>query len=198
MIKTDWRTISVTLGLGVLAMGMVLCAGTEPSARRLPVDLQGRAVNPLKAFQAQATVLVFIRTDCPICNRYAPVIQGLNKKYSPRDVAFWLVFPDPSETASSVRRYLSQYGYHCKALLDPGRTLVKLAGVRITPEAAVLSRDRTLLYHGRIDNWYVDFGKSRLAPTIHDLDNVIENALAGNPIAEKTAPAVGCYISDLE
>jgi hypothetical protein len=41
-------------------------------------------------------VLVFVRTDCPISNRYAPELRRLQDRFAPRGMAFWLVYPDPA------------------------------------------------------------------------------------------------------
>jgi hypothetical protein len=76
--------------------------------------------------------------------------------------------------------------------------LVKKAHVEITPEAAVFNRERKLVYHGRTDNWYVEFGSPRPAPTKHELSDAIQAAMAGKPVAENAVRGVGCYISDLE
>ncbi|HEX8894628.1 MAG TPA: hypothetical protein VF783_14950, partial [Terriglobales bacterium] len=75
---------------------------------------------------------------------------------------------------------------------------VKLSEVEITPEAAVFDAKGELIYHGRIDNWYKDFGHARPAPTTHELDEAIEAALnSGRPVPASVG-GVGCYISDLQ
>jgi hypothetical protein len=76
--------------------------------------------------------------------------------------------------------------------------LVKQSRVSITPEAAVFDANHHLIYHGRIDDLYQDFGRSRPAATTHELDDAIRAAIAGKTLPADTAPAVGCYISDLE
>jgi len=58
----------------------------------------------------------------------------------------------------------------------------------------VFAGDGRLVYHGRIDDWYEDFGRARPAPTTHELSEAIEAAIAGKNIAKATAPAVGCFI----
>ncbi len=68
---------------------------------------------------------------------------------------------------------------------------------QVTPEVAVFDARSRLVYHGRIDNWYADFGRSRPAPTTHDLDVAIRATLSGKPPALGVTDAVGCYISDL-
>ena len=63
---------------------------------------------------------------------------------------------------------------------------------------AVFSESGKLVYHGRIDNWYEDFGRSRPAPTTHELEDAIRNTLDGKSTSPEHARAVGCYISDLK
>ena len=82
-------------------------------------------------------------------------------------------------------------------LRDPQHDLVKIGKVEITPEVAVFNAQRELVYHGRIDNWYKDFGRARPAPTTHELDNALQSALKGGP-APASVGGVGCYISDLQ
>jgi hypothetical protein len=68
----------------------------------------------------------------------------------------------------------------------------------VTPEAAVYTPDHRLVYRGRIDDWYVDFGKPRAAPTTHDLEDALEAVLGGRPVADARTTAVGCFIGDLK
>ena len=88
------------------------------------VDFAGKPVHLFDGSDAKTTVLIFIRTDCPISNRYAPEIQRLYREYSPR-AAFYLVYPDATETAEVVHKHMTEYGYVFDALRDPGHELVK-------------------------------------------------------------------------
>ena len=160
-------------------------------------DLTGKTVDPFREASGKVVVLVFLRTDCPISNRYAPTIQELSARYS-RQAAFWLVYPDKKISAAVIRKYLQDYGYKLPALRDPQRVLVARGRVQVTPEVAVFDIRGRLVYHGRIDNWYEDFGRSRSAPTTHDLDDAIRATLSGKPPAATVTDAVGCYISDLQ
>src|ERR1700753_20261 len=53
------------------------------------VDLDGTVVDPLKASAGKVVVLIFVRVDCPISNRYSPTIQKINREYAGR-AAVWL------------------------------------------------------------------------------------------------------------
>ena len=162
------------------------------------MDLAGRPVDPLHDPAARLSVLVFVQADCPLSNRYAPEVQRLQERFKPQGVVFWLVYPDATETADTVRRHLQEYGHRSNAARDPGLVLVRKAKARVTPEAAVFGPDERLLYHGRIDDRYPEIGRARAAASSHDLEAALEAALAGRTLAQEEAPAVGCFIADLE
>ena len=172
-------------------------AGVRASQPPAGVDLAGKEVDPLQADAGKPVVLIFIRTDCPISNRYAPTIQQLSAQYAEK-VGFWLVYPDKSESSAAIEQHLHAYGYKLPALHDPEHALVKLGHAEITPEVAVFDAGGVLVYHGRIDNWYVTFGRTRPAPTTHELDDALQAVSKGSKPQVATAGAVGCYISDLE
>jgi hypothetical protein len=143
------------------------------------------------------TVLVFIRTDCPISNRYAPEIQRLSQEFR-KQAKFWLIYPEKAESASRIREHGEEFHYTMPALRDVHHSLVTRAQATITPEAAVFERSGKLIYHGRIDNWYEELGRSRAKPTTHELEEAIRKTVAGETISAAHANAVGCYISDLK
>jgi hypothetical protein len=159
-------------------------------------DLTGKPVDPIASSRGRVVVLLFVRTDCPISNRYAPAVQHLAEQYRGK-VNFWLVYPDPAESPARIRMHLDEFHYNLPALRDTRHELVTLAQATITPEAAVFNSSGARVYHGRIDNWYEDFGHSRLAPTTHELNDAVVAALGGKPMSPDHANAVGCYISDL-
>jgi hypothetical protein len=167
------------------------------SSSETALDLSGKAVDPLKAAAGKIVILIFVRMDCPISNRYAPTIQRIISTYEGK-VAFWLVYPDKTETADMIRKHDAEYGYKISALRDTDHALVRESQVKITPEVAVFDASERLVYHGRIDNWYVDFGRARSVATTHELDDAIQAALAGKLPSVRATDAIGCYISDLE
>ena len=158
------------------------------------LDLKGKPADPFSE-PGKATVLVFLSTDCPIANRYAPEIQRLAKEFGSRGMKFWLVYPDADTSPSAILRHTKEYRFTLRALRDPWHVLVGRAQVRVTPEVAVFHHDGRLLYHGRIDDRFVDFGKERASPTQHDLREAMEAVLADKPVSRASTRAVGCYIS---
>ena len=176
----------------------LLAACSEPPAApgiELP-DLAGTLVDPL-ASDADATVFVFARTDCPISNRYAPEVRRIHESFAAQSVAFWLVYVDPNESVEEINRHIAEYGYELDVLRDPEHRLVDRTGVRVTPEVAVFSNRGEMVYRGRIDNRFPDFLKARAAATVHDLVQALEATLDGKAVENPRTDAVGCYIEDL-
>lgn len=181
----------------IIAAWLVSFVPVIAKAQNTGQNLAGNSVDPLKAAAGKVVVLIFVRTDCPISNRYAPTIQRLSAEHAGKAV-FWLVYPSKAESAESIRKHERAYGYKLGALRDPRHVLVKESQVQITPEVAVFDATRRLVYHGRIDNLYEDIGRARSAATTHELSDAIEAAFTGKTLAANTKPAVGCTISDLE
>jgi len=165
-------------------------------ARQSVIDIHGSAEELLAQGRGKVLVFVFVRTDCPISNRYAPLLQEMNKKYG-QQALFRVVFPDRNESRDKIQHYLEEYGYRLAAVRDLDHALVKKSMAKATPEAAVFDAKGQLVYHGRIDNLYEHIGQSRRAATTHELADAIEAASKGVNPPVSTAEAVGCFISDL-
>lgn len=186
------------LGSNLLFAAMLVAASAFASGgAHTAFDLKGNAVDPFKASQGKLVVFLFVRTNCPISNRYAPAIQRMSTAHATA-VRFWLVYPDKNEPAEKIEAHDREYHYEIPALRDPNHELVKLSEVTVTPEAAVFTPEGRLVYHGRIDNWFVDMSRARSAPTTHDLEEAIEAAAKDPTASISSQPAVGCYISDLD
>jgi thiol-disulfide isomerase/thioredoxin len=147
--------------------------------------------------QYKATVFIFVAIDCPNSNTYAPILARLYREYSPRDVAFYNVYSDPSESADAVRKHDSDFLVPFPALLDTHQTLARQTGARSTPEAVILGPDGQQLYRGRVDDRFVDFGKTRFHPTQDDLGEALDAILQGKPVPHPVTKVLGCAIPGL-
>jgi hypothetical protein len=163
---------------------------------RVP-NLDGTLVDPFQmAPGTKATVFLFVSTDCPISNRYAPDVRRLHDTYAKNGVAFWLVYPNPADSTADIRDHLTAFSYPGSALRDPRHDLVKQAGATITPEAAVYDSHGGLTYRGRIDDRYSAVGVEKAMATKHDLQDAIAATLAGKPVTQRFTQAVGCFVAD--
>ena len=158
------------------------------------LDAAGRRHTAREWKEARAVALFFIAAECPISNRYAPEINRIVADYATRGVAFYGVHSDQDVGAEASRRHARDYGFDFPVLLDPAQTLANQTGVTLTPTAVILSPAGELLYRGRIDNRYLDFGKYRSAGVKPDLRLALDAVIAGKPVAEKYTKSIGCAL----
>ncbi len=185
-----------SLLVAVLFAAATACTDASNSPAFVDV-LSGAAVDPLSPPPGGVAVLLFITSDCPVANGYAPQIKAMIASLKDRPVKFTLVHIDPDLTQDSARKHAADYGYDGTIVLDRTHELVTRVGVTITPEAAVYSADGKLQYRGRINNWYGDIGRKRPEPTKHELRDAIEAVLKNEPVAVSRTEAVGCTIEPL-
>lgn len=161
------------------------------------LDLAGNSRDPFQS-PARARVFIFVRTNCPISNRYAPELRRIYGQYEDQSVEFWLVYPDPLETAADISKHVADYGFPGNPIRDPYHELVKRAHAITAPEAAVFDSKGKLVYHGRIDDLWVDVGIARPMARTHDLEDAISAVLEGRPVKQPEARAIGCSIADVK
>ena len=186
------------------ALACVFTITSVSRAQRAPsaygYDLNGQPVTHLAAPGTEAVVLFFVASDCPISNRYLPEIQRLEKKFAAQHVVFWFVYPNVGETSDAVHQHVAAYGAEQHILLDPHHQLVALSHAKVTPESAILVPERggeeplRTVYHGRIDDRYVQIGQERPSATQHDLERAIVDVLHHRSVQPADGPAVGCGI----
>ena len=146
---------------------------------------------------AKATVLFFLTYDCPISNRYAPEINRIVAQYRKQNIAFYFVYADSAGTNAQTRKHLKAFGFSAPGMRDTKHKLVKLTGVTVTPEVAVLTPAGKRVYRGRIDNRILAFGKQRDKPTVFDLRSALDAVLQQKPVQTAQTEAIGCFIPSL-
>ncbi len=186
--------ILVRFCAGLFALASIASAAAGIQS---PVDLTGKPSDPF-ASPARARVFLFVRTDCPITNRYAPELKRLSREFQGQKVDFWIVYPDATETPAAIQEHIKEYQFPGTPLRDPGHELVKRARATVSPEAAVFDPAGKLMYHGRIDDRYLEIGMARRTAETHDLENAISAVLDGKPVAHAETRAVGCALADVE
>jgi hypothetical protein len=166
-------------------------------------DIDGRDVTSLARPDAGTKgtafiAAIFVATDCPLSNRYLPLLARMSTQFAPQGVLLWLVYPKPGDNFAAVRVHQSKYpAASLPQLIAPDPRFLAHAHVHVTPEAAIFQRDamqRPVLWHGRIDDRYLNFGTQRPAATRHDLADALNAVLAGRQPTPPVAPPIGCAI----
>ncbi|MBA3725533.1 MAG: redoxin domain-containing protein [Armatimonadetes bacterium] len=154
------------------------------------------AITALNSKAGKAIVLLFVAVDCPISNRYAPEIARIVDEYGRKRLKFFRVYVDASVTRDQIAEHGKDFSLRFPAVLDDKHDLVRKVGASVTPQAAVIGADGTLLYRGRIDDLYSDHGRFKERATRQDLRVALDEILAGKPVTEKRSLAIGCSIPD--
>jgi hypothetical protein len=158
-------------------------------------DIDGILREPLKVEKGHVEALFFVTNDCPVSNYYSHEIRRICDDYAQRGVGCTLVYTDPTMTDAQAREHAKEYGHGAyPKIVDRDRVLVKATGAAINPTAVVVGPDESIVYRGRIDNFYAAIGRPRRVVTRHDLRDALDAVMAGKPVTEQEAPAVGCYI----
>jgi hypothetical protein len=158
-------------------------------------DLDGRLRRPFEP-SGTASLLIFVTSDCPISNGYAPEIRNVCSGYAPKGVDCLLVYEDPGLDAAAARDHLAAYRYgRMAAAIDRERAVARAAMASVTPEAVLIGADGAIRYRGRIDNLHVAPGRRRPAATVHDLRDALDAVVAGRKVAQPVTEAVGCFIT---
>jgi hypothetical protein len=170
----------------------LLTQGAQPLEKLSMPDIHGHACAPLKS--DRTVCLIFVLTDCPIANQYAPEIKRIVGDYQKRGVDFYLVDVDEELSTRDAVKHAREYGFQVPTLLDPHKSSANRLKVTVSPEAVVWSKSK-VQYRGRIDDLFPSLGIRRQRATVHDLRDALSAVLAGKPVPNSMMPAVGCVIA---
>src|SRR6202044_3399326 len=170
--------------LRVLLAGVLACAAAFAAQRPQFAlrDTGGVIHSPEEWNGKKAVVVFFTTTDCPLSNNEVPEMNRTRRDYEAKGVAFYAVQADTTIADADVVQHTKEYQFSFPVLFDPHQILVKMTGATTIPSAAVLSRDGTLLYLGRIDNRVEDFNVRRQEPTRFELREALDSILNGEPV----------------
>ncbi len=183
-------------------MGSVGCAASSPIE-----SASEHVLDPLAppADGSSWRVVTFITTDCPIANSYAPEMGRLRSEFEPRGVTFYFghVHPDTGKAAALEHARAHDLPWE-RIFIDRDQELARRFGIRVTPETVLLrwhapeggadSGSWRVIYQGRIDDRYRDFGERSFAPGRRDLALALDAALRGEAPPLARTDAVGCPI----
>jgi thiol-disulfide isomerase/thioredoxin len=180
----------------ILFAALLSLAALVPRAQSLPAlaPLPGEHFS-WKGLHTPLVVIVFLSTDCPICQGYTGALNTLQARYAGQ-VSLVGVFPGKTYSDSACLAFRAKYAIRFPLLKDRSRALVRRLKATITPEAFLLDASRRTLYQGAIDDKVVSLGKSRFLPSHRFLELAIAEAQAGKAVAIPRTDAVGCLIND--
>jgi len=151
--------------------------GADPAADDPEQPDPGMPTATLAGETPRPVVLVFWSSRCPVCKRYAEVLQKLAGALGDR-AAVVLVASGADETPENVRQVKDEAKLRLRVLLDTESKAAKALGVRVTPTALLLDAEGVLRYRGPID----DDRRARSRDARELLRPAVEAVLAGKPV----------------
>lgn len=150
----------------------------------------------LKDFDRQRFLVVaFWCNHCPYVQAWEGRMIDLGRRFAPQGVAFVLINANddrayPDDRFERMVARAREKGYPFPYLRDETQDVARAFGALVTPHPMLFGPDRRLLFQGRIDDDHANPSAVRH----RFLEDALDAAIAGRPIAPAELPVVGCSV----
>jgi peroxiredoxin len=145
---------------------------------------------------AGADVLVLVQScnHCPYVLAWEDRLNAIQREYADRGVTIVAFNSNdatthPGDSFENMVEHAREKDYAVDYLHDEEQSLARALGAERTPEVFVFDRDRSLRYHGAIDD-----DRDDAAVGTHYLRDALDAVLAGADPEVTDTPAVGCTV----
>ena len=189
MIKNILKTILIILAI-FIGLGFIYGLGNVESVKDFTLkDYLGNEHSLSDYKDSKAIVIIFVATRCPVSNAYNTRMEKLFEDYKDKDVAFLGINSNKSESVAEIKEHAKEKNLNFTILKDEGNVIADMFEASHTPEAYILNKDLSILYHGRIDN-----SQRESEITSKDLRKALNEILAGKEVSNPQTKAFGCSI----
>lgn len=184
--------------LGSLSLSGAKAADSlEANAASIAISLpssDGGSVHLRPSAEHRLQVICFLGCECPLAKLYAARLNQLADRYADEGVRFVGVNSNSQDSLDEVVTFAKSHALRFVIAKDhDGIALNAFAATR-TPEVFLIDPVGRVVYQGRIDDQYRP-GVVQAEPTRHDLQQAIEDYLAGRQVAVPRTQAAGCLIA---
>ncbi len=138
-------------------------------------------------------IIMFWSTECPWVQPYNDRINDYVKEYTEKGFTVWGINSNNTESVDVVKEHAGKNSYSFPMLKDNNNVVADLFGSTRTPEVFVISKEQTVLYHGRISD-----NKSAAEQSTHDLKNAVDEISSCKEVSVKETKSFGCGIKRVE
>ncbi len=143
---------------------------------------------------AQAVVLYFNSTECPVTNRYLPSLNRLKAEMADENVVVIAINSNQHDSADDIREHASEYELTFPVLIDPTGDVARSLAVTRTAEAFVLDRHFKVRYRGVIDDRF-ERGVTRPKATKSFLEDAVNAVLKGRSVKTSMTDVEACPLN---
>ncbi len=190
------KTISSLLtALLILASSLAYAKGPGDKVEDFTLKgVNGKDYNLSAALTDNNYVIVmFWSTECPFVQPYTERINSIVNEYSTNGIVFWGINSNSTESLENVKSHAEEKGYPFPMLKDVNNVVADMLGATRTPEVYLIDKNKTVLYHGRIDD-----NRDADKVTVSDLKNALDEAVSGKSITVNNTKSFGCTIKRAE
>ncbi|HEY4308453.1 MAG TPA: redoxin domain-containing protein [Pirellulales bacterium] len=196
------------VGLVAVAASSLTCSGAEEATQSTPIgrkidafvarEFRGKETSLADFSDKRLVVVAFLGTECPLAKLYGPRLAQLSDEYASREVAFLGVDSNRQDSVTEIGHYARTHNIDFPLVRDTGNVIADKFGAVRTPEVFVLDADRVIRYWGRVDDQFGFQGQGiayqRNKPQSRDLENALDELLAGKQVSQPVTVAQGCHI----
>ena len=141
------------------------------------------------------TVYAFLSTNCPISNASIPTLNALAQEFP--EFHFAGIVPAPNATRQSLAEFAQRYSIDFPLIPDAQHNYVRAFDATHTPQVVVAALDGFVVYHGAIDDRYIDVaGRKRQFASRHFLKDALRAIRDRKQPAVTSSRPVGCFIEN--
>ncbi|MCX5634917.1 MAG: thioredoxin family protein [Planctomycetota bacterium] len=150
----------------------------------------------LKDFKnAKVLVIFFTCNHCPYVTGSDEVTRKTADKFAPQDVMFVGINSNSPNTYTedsfeNMVKRMKQYKFPWLYLYDATQDIARAYGALRTPHFFVFNKEKKLVYTGR----GVDNPRETSKMTVNNLENALEELLAGKEITTPITNPIGCNV----
>lgn len=144
---------------------------------------------------APVLVVFFTCNHCPYVVGSDEVTRRTAEKYAPEGVKFVGINSNSRHTYAEdsfegMQRRMQAHRFPWVYLHDESQDVARAYGALRTPHFYVFDRERRLVYTGR----GVDNPRDSRRITVNDLENALDEHLAGKPVSSPRTNPIGCNV----
>jgi mono/diheme cytochrome c family protein len=155
-------------------------------------DLAGVQRSMVEVTDGRIVVFAMTSTSCPLSRKYLPRLEELVAA-SGEGITWILINPVATDKSADMQAAAAEFIGRVAYVHDPRGELAASIGAVSTTDVVVLAPDRTVAYHGAIDDQY-GFGYSIDAPRRRYLADAIAAIQRGEEPLVAATEAPGCVL----
>ena len=140
-------------------------------------------------------IVAFSCNHCPYVQAYEERMIALQRDFASKGIQLMAINSNetanyPEDSFEEMVKRAKQQGFNFPYLRDEDQSVARAFGATHTPEFFLFDQQKTLRYHGRMDDNYQNPGAVKL-PYVRD---AVTALLSGKEIKEKETYSIGCTI----